>query len=113
MIVAAGLLLASVPTYDYNIMMFGLGFLLIGIILGIAQWISASHARCPLCSTPVLAPMGCTKHRRAKSLLGSYRLRVAFAITFIDRFRCPYCNEPTTMEVGERLESCRSKTHEY
>ena len=29
--------------------------------------------------------------------MGSHRLRVALAILFKNRFRCPYCNETTAL----------------
>jgi len=98
--VAGGLLLVSMLAYNRQLMIVGLGVLIISFMLIFAQWISASRAGCPLCRTPVLSPMRCMKHRRARSFLGSYRMRVALAIMFTERFRCPYCNEPTTMDVG-------------
>ena len=49
--------------------------------------------------TPVLAKKDCTKHRHARTFLGSHRLRVALAILFRNSFRCPYCNESTILEV--------------
>jgi uncharacterized membrane protein len=107
--VACGMLLFSLIAKDRQLTILGSGFMVIGLILIIAQWISASHAGCPLCRTPVLAPMRCMKHRRARSLLGSYRMRVAFAIMFKDRFRCPYCNESTAMDVGETLRGSRPR----
>ena len=107
--IAGGLLLCSLLANDRHLTILGSGFMVIGLMLIIAQWISASHAGCPLCRTPVLAPMRCMKHRRARSLLGSYRLRVALAIMFTERFRCPYCNESTAMDVGETLRSSRSR----
>ena len=108
-IVAGGLLLFSLHAHDRHLMILGSGFLVIGCMLIIAQWVSASHAGCPLCRTPVLAPMRCMKHRRARSLLGSYRLKVALAIMFKERFRCPYCNESTALDVGETLRSSRPR----
>lgn len=107
--VAGGLLLFSLHANDRHLTILGSGFLIIGLMLIIAQWVSASHAGCPLCRTPVLAPMRCMKHRRARSLLGSYRLRVALAIMFTERFRCPYCNESTAMDVGETLRGSRPR----
>jgi hypothetical protein len=49
--------------------------------------------------TPVLGNKDCTKHRSAKTLLGSHRLRVAVSLLCTGRFRCPYCGEPTLLEV--------------
>jgi hypothetical protein len=104
---ACGLLLVSVLTNDQRLMISGLLLVLTGFVLLIVQWIAASKAGCPLCRTPVLAPMSCMKHRRARRLLGSYQLRVALSIMFTERFRCPYCNEPTAMEVREKLRTSR------
>lgn len=73
-----------------------------GVLMLIFQWASASRARCPLCLTPSLARKNCSKNRNAKRLLGSYRLRVATSIMFQNHFRCPYCNEPTVLEVRQR-----------
>lgn len=108
-ITAVGLLLVSFFANDKHMMIYGSILVGISFILIIAQWIAASHASCPLCRTPVLAPMGCVKHRKARRLMGSYKLRVALAIMFRERFRCPYCNEPTVMEVREKLSSSRHR----
>lgn len=83
--------------------MIGVGLVIFSMALVIAQWIAASRTGCPLCRTPVLAPKACMKHRRARTVFGSHRMRVAFAILFKNRFRCPYCNESTVMEARETL----------
>ena len=62
----------------------------------------ASRANCPLCVTPVLAVKSCVKHRNARRLLGSYRLRVTLAVLFLNRFRCPYCGECSLLQPRER-----------
>lgn len=49
------------------------------------------------------------KHRKARRLLGSYQLRVAFAVMFTDRFRCPCCNEHTALDVKETLIDSRPR----
>ena len=77
----------------------------VSFILVIPLWIQGYHTNCPLCCTPVLAPKGCTKHRDAKKLMGSHRLRVALAILFPNRFRCPYCNESTALEFHQTTRS--------
>ncbi len=73
-----------------------------GFTLIIVQWVTSIRARCPLCLTPALAKKACSKNRNAKTLLGSYRMRAAASIIFRNRFRCPYCNEPTVLEVRPR-----------
>lgn len=79
----------------------GIGILLAGLIT-IIQWIIANRANCPLCMTPVLGLKNCTKHRHAKTLFGSHRLRTSLSILFRGSFRCPYCNEPSEMSVRTR-----------
>jgi hypothetical protein len=68
----------------------------------IFHWITASRVRCPLCLVPSMARKNCSKNRNAKRLLGSYRLKVASSIILRNNFRCPYCNEPTVLEVRQR-----------
>jgi hypothetical protein len=73
-----------------------------GVLSIIMQWFTSARARCPLCLTPSMAKKNCSKNRNARRLLGSYRLRVATSIIFNGHFRCPYCNEPTVLEVRKR-----------
>jgi hypothetical protein len=76
-----------------------MGAAILSLILG---WAISRRTNCPLCITPVLATKHCSKHRRARPLLGSYRIRVALSILFKNSFRCPYCNEDTSLQVRER-----------
>ena len=105
LLILTGLVLIAhaVWTGDKTATVGGLGMVGAGLVLLVAQWIAASGAGCPLCRTPVLAAMGCMKHRRARRFLGSHRLRVAMGIVLRNRFRCPYCNESTDMESRETL----------
>jgi hypothetical protein len=73
-----------------------------GLVFGLAQIILAAKARCPLCMTPTLASKRCSKHREARTLLGSHRLRAAVWMITRGYFRCPFCNEPTAMEPRPR-----------
>ena len=68
----------------------------------ITQWIIAQQTKCPLCITPPLANKDCSKNKNAKTLLGSYRFRVSASILLRNHFRCPYCNEPTVLEVRKK-----------
>lgn len=78
-------------------------YLLLGAIgLAIVQWLVSLQTKCPLCITPVLAAKSCSKNKRAKKFLGSYRLRVATNILTRNHFRCPYCSEPTELVARER-----------
>lgn len=71
------------------------------VALAILQWIVASGGKCPLCTMPVLSRRGCSRHRNARVVAGSHRFPVAFGVLFKGHFRCPYCNEPTLLEVRE------------
>ena len=106
---AGGLLLVSYLTHDSRLMVYGLSLSGICVALVVCQWTAAFHTGCPLCRTPVLASMRCMKHRKAKHILGSYQLRVALGIIFMDQFRCPYCNESTAMDVKEKLSGSRPR----
>ena len=68
----------------------------------ILQWLISMQTKCPLCITPVLAAKNCSKNKKAKTFLGSYRLRVANNVIFRNHFRCPYCSEPTELKVRDR-----------
>ncbi|MES2438175.1 MAG: hypothetical protein V4584_03875 [Verrucomicrobiota bacterium] len=97
-----GLLIYSILRDDRQLTYVAIGLGGVTILVIIFQWILASRARCPLCMTPVLATKGCSKHRNARTALGSYRLRASLAILFKGSFRCPYCNEPSVLEVRTR-----------
>jgi hypothetical protein len=96
---AAGLLCYALVIHDQKLTLVAVGLMLLTVIFAISQWVVAARTSCPLCMTPVLAKKGCTKHRHARTVLGSHRLRVALTILFKNSFRCPYCNEPTLLEV--------------
>jgi len=74
----------------------------LAVVTFIIQWIASARVRCPLCLVPSMAKKNCSKNRNAKRLLGSYRLKVASSIILHNNFRCPYCNEPTALEVRQR-----------
>ncbi len=80
----------------------GLATVFFAVVVRVLEWSLAGKVRCPLCMTPVMRNMGCSRHRRARRLLGSYRLRVAIGVLFRDRFTCPYCNEPTAIQVRQK-----------
>lgn len=101
--ISAGVLTYAVVLVNSRAMIVGSGLVILTGLLLILQWITANRIGCPLCRTPVLAPKACMKHRRARTILGSHRLRVAMAILLKNRFRCPYCNESTSMELRNTL----------
>lgn len=96
------LLLAGMVRQINDWVLIGGIFIGTALLLLLIQWIMSSRARCPLCVVQPLQRRACSKHREARRLLGSYRLRVALSILFRGWFRCPYCNEPTAMEVRQR-----------
>ena len=97
-----GLLGYSMWAERRDLTWYALGLLGIGVVVSLAHWIIAARARCPLCLVPSFSHQQCSKHRKALHFLGSYRLFVALAVIFKGYFRCPYCGEPTAMEVRSR-----------
>lgn len=100
---AAGLLIIyAVGTGERDLVLGGIGLAGLAAMTAVAQWIFAGRTQCPLCMTPLLASKHCAKHRHARRFFGSYRLRVALAVLFTNSCRCPYCNEPSVLEVRRR-----------
>lgn len=85
-----------------------LGVIGFTVVLTIVQWLVAAKCRCPLCIGLPLCHTRTVKNRHAQRLFGSHRLRVAHSIFLKGYFRCPYCGEPTAMEVRERHRRHRS-----
>ncbi|KAB2641325.1 MAG: hypothetical protein DVB25_02145 [Verrucomicrobia bacterium] len=67
--------------------------------LTVILWVLTARLRCPLCIGLPFAISGSVKSRLARSLLGTYSLRVATSILMQGHFRCPYCGEFTAVEV--------------
>lgn len=107
---AVGVLVHSLIEHDKMLTFVAMGLAGVAICVVILRWILASKTRCPLCLTPVLASKQCSKHRNAKKFLGSYRLRVALMILMKGRFYCPYCHEPSVLEVRDR-HATRARSH--
>ncbi len=97
-----GFLVYSLIQDDHELTIIALALGFICAIASITQWLLAGRTRCPLCLTPVLARKGCAKHRNARTVMGSHRLRVALAILLRGKFLCPYCHEPSALEVRSR-----------
>lgn len=112
LLAAVGLLVVSLFANERDLMIFGSIFVAISVLLLVAQWIVASQVGCPMCKTPVFSPIRCLKHRKARRLLGSYHLRVALAIMFTDRFRCPFCNQKSEVNLTDKVHiNRRSQAH--
>ena len=100
--IALGALILFLITGNHSIARFSVGLVLLALLAAFLQWLIAARTPCPLCMTPVLASKRCAPHRHAKTILDSHRLRVALDIVFCNTFRCPYCHEPTVLEVREK-----------
>jgi len=87
---------------DTRLLSAGLIMVVLGAVMVPIHWMHAARGNCPLCITPVLVSKHCARHRNARTLFGSYRLRVAVSVLFTGTFRCPYCGEPTMLVVRER-----------
>jgi hypothetical protein len=72
------------------------------VALALLYRLMAGSASCPLCHNQPLVAKGCQKHRKARQLLGSYRLEVASSVLLHNSFRCPYCGESSRCRVRER-----------
>ena len=97
---------------SWRIALLGCGLGAASIVASISRILLAGFVRCPLCAAAVFSPLGSTKHSKARKFLGSYRLPVALSILFRNHFLCPYCHEPTAMQVRPRpTERPRRFTH--
>jgi hypothetical protein len=94
-----GIFIYSLLAKDKQLASLTLWMILSSLLLGILQWVLSSRPHCPLCLTPPIAHRACSKHRNAKQLFGSYRLRVACSIILRKCFCCPYCGETTAVEA--------------
>ena len=97
-----GLLFYAILAGNKELVTIGISLFGITLVTILLQAILAPKTRCPLCLTPVLAHKSCSRNRKAKTMLGSFRLRVAVSIFFKGYFSCQYCNEPTSIEVRVR-----------
>ncbi len=100
--VAFGLLGYGVFSKDIELMRLAAMVLGLGIFLKMMIYIMSGRLKCPLCLGAPFRNLGCTRHKTAEKLLGSYQAEVAISVLFRDKFRCPYCGERTVMQVRER-----------
>jgi hypothetical protein len=108
---AGALLVYAIVVGDQALVFMALGAIGLTILMVVLQWLVSARTQCPLCLTPVLANKHCMKHREARTFMGSHRLRVAMGVLINKSFRCPYCNEPTRIEVRQRNRGNRGATH--
>ncbi len=94
-----GVLVYSMVTIDRDFMQLALALIGATLFLAILQWCLSCRASCPLCHAKSISHSGCSRHRIARPLFGSYRLRVAYTVIFRGYFRCPYCGESTIVKA--------------
>ena len=88
-VAAVGMLVVATIADSHKLAVTGTVCLGLMLLIVFLQWLLAMRASCPLCMTPVLARKSCATHRHARTVLGSYRLRVALSILFKNTFLCP------------------------
>jgi len=99
---AAAVLCNSLCVGNCDLTLLAVGLLGLAVATTLVQWLVAGRVRCPLCIGHPLSHRACATHRETRRLFGSYRLRVAMAVIFKGRFRCPYCAEFTVIAVRRR-----------
>lgn len=95
----------AIPAYLMNnreLLIYALFGILLAVLMTPLLWLTSPRTNCPLCMTPVLARKECSKHNRAKTVLGSHRICVALSILFKNSFVCPYCLEATAVKARVR-----------
>lgn len=97
--VSIGMLVWAFVSYDHAMILKALVLAGVSVAVSILQWIVARESHCPLCRARVLGGSECVRHRHARKLLGSCRLRVAVSVITTGMFICPYCNEKTAVVV--------------
>ncbi len=80
------------------------GLLLTFLLSSLALYMMQRDLRCVVCRNPVLLTLHCSKHEKAKTLLGSYSLLTALHVLTSSSFRCIYCGEKNRVEVEPRNE---------
>jgi DNA-directed RNA polymerase subunit RPC12/RpoP len=86
-------LACGILTLDQTCLVTATGLVALVAVSGITYGVLALDAKCPLCRGRLLMSQGCSRHTRARKLLGSHRLRVAAGVLLDRPFRCPYCGE--------------------
>lgn len=77
------------------------------LLVSVSHWVISARARCPWCLVPSFSHQQCSKYRKARHFLGSYRLFVTLGVIFRGWFRCPYCGEPTAVAVRKHPRGVR------
>ena len=101
-VVASGLFIWTLIKMDALLLRISLGVIGFAVLSGIVHLFMALRVRCPLCHGKPLVSQKCSRHRNARTSLGSYRLAVAKGVLQSGRYRCPYCGEPCECAHRER-----------
>ena len=88
--------------FDLTIVYCGVGCIAMWVISSLWFALKAQSIRCPICLVPLFANKGCSKNKKAKKLLGSYRLPVSGSILCCGHYRCPYCGEKFNVSVSKQ-----------
>lgn len=101
-VVLAGLTGYAVWHSSHEMMLMVLTGIGVFVLTWLLYMLAASLCKCPLCRSGPMSSKRCVRHRNARRLFGSYRMRVAAGVLFTNHFRCPYCGEPTRCQVKKR-----------
>jgi hypothetical protein len=101
-IAAVGLFIWTLVAMDSLLLQISIAVLVFAVLSGVTHLVTAFRVRCPLCHGKPLVSQKCTRHRNARTSLGSYRLAVVKGVLLRGRYRCPYCGEPCECATRER-----------
>lgn len=88
---------------DASHILLGGEFAGLAVLVQVFVFAVGRRTQCPLCMTPILGNASCAKHRRARSILGNHRLKVAWDVLSSRQLICPYCNERTELTSRSRF----------
>ncbi|MGB0991076.1 MAG: hypothetical protein ACPG32_01240 [Akkermansiaceae bacterium] len=61
------------------------------LTLQVIHVMEAGKVICPMCRSQLMSAQRCARHRQAKKLFGSYRLRLAVQVVLTNAFTCQFC----------------------
>ncbi len=71
------------------------------IITGFLALLTGTKCQCQLCQVSLMSYQKYSKHRNAKRLLGSYRLKLSLSVLTLNRYICGSCGETFSCNVPE------------
>ena len=93
-----GFLVWAMVSSDFRSALISTSLFFAALLIGLLHCLISHGAFCPLCHARPIGTGICAKHRSARRMLGSHRLRVAGSIILNGYFRCPYCGEFTAVK---------------